>query len=80
MSARVTLSELRGDLYRLADQVLDSGEPLEIARKGRTLRLIAEPADDRLERIQPIAGLIVGDPESLVGVDWSDEWRPEGLD
>lgn len=77
MNARVTLSELRNDLYRLADRVLDSGEPLEIARKGRTLRLVAEPASDRLDRIQPIPGLITGDPEALVELDWSDEWRSD---
>ena len=77
MNARVTLSELRNDLYRLADRVLDTGEPLEIARKGRTLRLVVEPASDRLDRIQPIPGLISGDPEALVELDWSDEWRPE---
>ncbi|HWL59957.1 MAG TPA: hypothetical protein VNQ48_03625 [Microbacteriaceae bacterium] len=77
MNTRVTLSELRSDLYRLADQVLDSGEPLEIARKGRTLRLVADPMGDRLSRIQPIPGLIVGDPDSLAELDWSDEWRSE---
>jgi len=78
MNARVTLSELRSDLYRLADQVIATGEPLEIARKGRTLRLVAEAEVDRLDRIRPIAGLIVGDPEELVGLGWSEEWQGGG--
>ena len=77
MNARVTLSELRSDLYRLADRVLESGEPLEIARKGRTLRLVAEPAADRLDRVRPIPGLIAGDPDALADLDWVGEWRPE---
>ncbi len=79
MTAKVTLSELRADLYRLADQVLDSGEPLEILRKGRVLRLVAEPDERRLDRIQPIPDLIKGDPEALVDIEWSGEWQPDGL-
>jgi prevent-host-death family protein len=40
---KVTATALRADLYRLLDRVLDSGEPLEIVRHGRTLRLVADP-------------------------------------
>lgn len=80
MTAPITPSQLRQDIYRLMDQVLETGEPLEIERKGRRLRLVAdEPDRDRLSRIRPVADLIVGDPEVLVELDWSQGWDAEAV-
>jgi antitoxin (DNA-binding transcriptional repressor) of toxin-antitoxin stability system len=70
----VTASQLRQDIYRLLDQVLDSGEPLEIVRKGRRLRLIPDPPARRLDRIVGNPDGIIGDPDDLVSIDWSGEW------
>jgi hypothetical protein len=70
----VTASQLRQDIYRLLDQVLSTGEPLEIERKGRTLRLVPDEPAGRLSRIQTHPGAINGDPEELVSLDWSPEW------
>lgn len=72
----IPLSTLRQDIYRLVDAVLESGEPLEIARKGRTLRIVPDVPTNRLARITPMRGLVVGDPGELVGLDWSDSWDP----
>lgn len=75
MSKPVTPSQLRQDVYHLLDGVLETGEPLEIVRKGRRLRLVLdEPGPDRLAAIQVNPDVIVGDPEQLVSMDWSDEW------
>jgi antitoxin (DNA-binding transcriptional repressor) of toxin-antitoxin stability system len=76
MARAVTATELRQQIYKLLDEVLESGEPLEVVRKGRRLRVIADEAVDPLGRITPIPGLIVGDPERLADLDWSDEWDP----
>lgn len=70
----VSASELRQNIYRLIDQVLATGEPLVIERKGRTLRLVTDEPTGRLARIQPHPEAIVGDPEELVTIDWSEEW------
>jgi len=77
MNDPITPSQFRQDIYRLIDQVLVTGEPLEIVRKGRRLRLVSEEPVDRVARIQPIRGLIQGDPEDLVELDWSEEWDEE---
>lgn len=75
MGDPVTPSQLRQDIYRLIDRVLDTGEPLEIERKGRRLLLMPEePAADRLAAIHTNPGVIVGEPEELVSLDWSGEW------
>ena len=66
-------TKLRQDLYRILDEVLETGIPIEIERKGKIICLIPkEPANilDRLDEHQ----ITVGDPEDLVHVDWSGEW------
>lgn len=74
----VTASALRQDVYRILDRVLATGEPVEIRRRGRTLRIVAadEPPPSRLARVRTQPDAIAGDPDELVHLDWSDEWRP----
>jgi hypothetical protein len=71
----VTPSKLRENLYSILDEVLETGRPVEIRRRGKILKIVrAEPRSKlaNLERREYIAG----DPEELVHLDWSDEWRP----
>jgi hypothetical protein len=72
----LSASRLRGDLYRLLDQVLETGEPLVIERKGRRLRVVADAPRSRLVRLPKRPGFIHGDPTDLIHLDWSKEWRP----
>ncbi|NBB15850.1 hypothetical protein GVN21_10835 [Caulobacter sp. SLTY] len=37
---KITLTELRKDLFRLADRALETGEPVVIERNGRTMVLM----------------------------------------
>ncbi len=71
----MTVSELRQNIYQLLDQVLDTGVPLEIERKGRKLRIAPELPLDKLDNLKR-RDCLVGDPEDLVHMDWSQEWRP----
>ncbi|WP_370324392.1 type II toxin-antitoxin system Phd/YefM family antitoxin [Euzebya sp.] len=73
----ITASKLRQDIYRLLDQVLETGEPLEIERKGRRLRLVPDERPSRVAALDPHPGTILGDPEELIHHDWSGEWRPD---
>ena len=75
MSKNLTPSALRANLYRILDHVLDTGEPVNIARKGKLLR-ITPIQPSKLELLKPHPGCINGDPEDLVHMDWSDEWHP----
>jgi hypothetical protein len=74
---KVTATELRKNIYKFLDEVLSTNTPLEIERKGK--RIIIAPADrgSRLDRLEPHTDCIVGDPEELVHLDWSGEWRPD---
>lgn len=75
MSDPITASELRQNVYRLIDRTLETGEPLQIRRGGRTLRLVPDVGpSDRLAAIHTNPDVIAGDPEELVSIDWSGEW------
>ncbi len=76
MSRKVTATELRKNIYKLFDEVLSTNVPLEVERKGK--RLIITPADReaRIDRLEQHDRCITGDPEELVHIDWSEEWRP----
>lgn len=71
----ITASKLRGNIYCLLDRVLETGEPLEIDRKGKQLKIVPSEPVSRLSHLSK-RDCIKGDPEQLVHIDWSDEWRP----
>lgn len=77
MPRKVTATELRRNIYQFLDEVLETNIPLEIERRGK--RLIIAPAEQgsRLEGLEPHPDCIHGDPEELVHLDWSGEWRPD---
>ena len=71
---KLTATKLRENIYAILDQILATGEPVEIERKGRTLRLLPVDTGSRLDRLVPRPDFIIGDPEDLVELDWSHEW------
>lgn len=72
----VTPSQLRADIYRLLDEVLATGVPLEVERGGRTLQIVAKDRVRKLDRLVRRPDVIVGDPDDLIHLDWSAEWKP----
>jgi hypothetical protein len=70
----ISSTRLRQNLYSILDQVIDTGVPAEIERKGHTLRIVPDRAPSKWERLEP-RKIVNGDPEDLVHVDWSEEWR-----
>jgi hypothetical protein len=75
---KITASKLRENIYKILDQVLETGAPVDIERRGRRLRIVPADAPRRgkLDRLRPHAKAIAGDPEDLVHLDWSGEWKP----
>ncbi|MFL6199803.1 MAG: type II toxin-antitoxin system Phd/YefM family antitoxin [Thermoanaerobaculia bacterium] len=65
----------REDIYRILDQVLETGIPVEIERGGKLLKIIPVEPRSKLENLKPRKYLL-SDPEELVNLDWSGEWRP----
>ncbi len=71
----ISASRLRQDIYRILDRILATGEPVEIERKGKKLRIVPADQPGRLERM-PRRDYLKVDPEEIVEIDWSSEWRP----
>ena len=72
---KITASRLRQDVYRILDEILATGVPVEIERKGRRLLIVPVDGPDRLSRL-PRRDYLAVDPEEIVEVDWTDEWKP----
>jgi len=68
-------SQLRENIYRILDQVLDTGIPVEIERHGKLLRIIPVETRSKLDNLKSRPYLL-SDAEDLVHLDWSGEWQP----
>ena len=73
---KVSVTKLRENAYTLVDQVLETGQPLTIERRGRKLLLIPEEPVSKFSHLARRPSVIKGDPDDLVDIDWSGEWRP----
>lgn len=73
---KLTVSKLRENIYKILDSVLKTGRPIEIERKGRRLRISAVEPARKLERLER-RDVMEADPESLVHLDWSSQWKPK---
>ena len=64
------------NFLRLLDKVAKTGVPVEIHRKGK--RLLVSPVEKhrKLDQLEPHPEFLVGNPDDLVHVDWSLEWKP----
>lgn len=70
----LTPSKLRADIYRILDKVLATGRPVEIERRGQRLRIVPVEPKRKLENL-PVRPYLLTDPDELVHLDWSEEWR-----
>ena len=69
----ITASKLREDVYRILDEVIETGQPVEVLRKGTVLKIVPEKAVSKLARLKK-RNVFVGNPEDIIGMDWSKEW------
>jgi len=72
----LTASKLREDLYRILDQVLATGVPVEIARRGKILKIVPATTPEKLDKLIARPAFLQCAPEDLVSLDWSREWQP----
>jgi len=70
----INLTTLRKRLYRVVDQVLETGVPVEIERNGKKLLII--PVDQPVSKLANLERRhgIVGNPDDLVAIK-AGEWR-----
>ena len=69
----ITASKLRENVYRILDEAIESGKPIEVVRKGTVLTIVPPQRVSKLANLKKRPGL-VGDPDDIVSIDWSKEW------
>lgn len=78
----LTVEEFQKDAKPWLAKLKATGEPLFLLSDSDSFEV--RPAEvgaatapiRKLENLFPECDLIVGDPEDLVHIDWSKEWRP----
>ena len=71
---KLSAAKLRQNLYQVLDEVLEKGTPVEVERKGKILKIVPGKPNGKLMNLEP-HDTIVGNPESIVNIDWSKEWE-----
>lgn len=75
-TTQITATSLRAELFKTLDHVIATGEAVEVKRPGGRVRLIAAAGGNRLARLRPHPGAILGDPDELATLSWPDVWQP----
>jgi hypothetical protein len=69
----ITPSKLRENVYRILDEAIETGKPIEVIRKGTILTIVPPKRVSKLDKLKKRAGF-VGDLDDIVSIDWSKEW------
>ena len=79
MNDPMTPSALRKDLYNVLDEVLETGRPRPIRRRGQVVWLVAElPARSfRIGDGPALPDAYVGTFDELVDTGWDGAWSPD---
>lgn len=74
--AHMNATKLRTNLYAVLDEVLETGKPVEIIRKGRRLRIVPDQPVRKTDNLVPHPGTL-DDPEAIAHPDWTGLWDPD---
>jgi antitoxin (DNA-binding transcriptional repressor) of toxin-antitoxin stability system len=69
-------TQLRANLYKTLDEVIATGKPVRVERKGKTVLLIPEQPVPKQRKFIRRKLLLVPD-EEIIHIDWSKEWKYE---
>ena len=69
----ITASKLRQNVYKILDEAIATGVPVEVLRKGKIVRIIADRPVSKLSRLRKRTGFR-GDADEIAGMDWSADW------
>jgi hypothetical protein len=69
----LTVSKLRGVIYGLLRQGLESGTPIELPGTGNAVKIVPETPAPKLARLKKRKAF-KGDPDEMLCMDWLKEW------
>jgi len=65
--AAMSLTALRGKLFKVVDEVIRTGIPAEIERKGERVKIVLDVKKSKLDNLK-VHDCIVGNPDDLVSL------------
>jgi hypothetical protein len=77
MGAPITATQLRKNVYRILDEVLDSGKSMEVIRNGKKLLIVPEEPRRLQLRELPRRKIMNCTPDELVATSWDHSWDPD---
>ena len=69
----ISVTELRGNIYKILNEVLNTGIPIEINKGGKKLKIMPAEKIDKLQNLVSRPYVIKGDPDDLVDISWEKE-------
>lgn len=77
----VTPTQLRENLYKILDQVIETQVPVDILRKGHIVKLMVGPSkiSRKLSTLKAHPEALCVDPDLFIETDWSINWQ-KGMD
>lgn len=73
---KITLTQLRQNLFQVVDQLLAKGETLAIERNGQTLLMVPQTSGSRLGKLKSRPLMQKGNAEDLLDLEvgaWQEE-------
>lgn len=71
---RLTASKLRENIYKILDEAIETGIPVEVARKGKVVKIVPEKRVSKLSRLKKRKWMLKGTSDDIIGMDWSKYW------
>ena len=69
----ISLTALRNNLFKIVDEIIQTGNPVELGRKGHRLKIVLDEKKSKLDNLKP-RDCIVGDPDDLIDLKVA-EWH-----
>ena len=70
----ISLTALRSNLFKIVDDIIKTGNPVEIERSGHRLKITLEEKRSKLDNLKP-HDCIVGEPDDLIQIkvgEWGE--------
>ncbi len=72
---KFTTTKLRENLYKILDEVLETGQPIAVERKGQLIMINPPEKKSKLANLVKRKGLNVN-PDDIINNDWVKSWKP----
>jgi len=75
MKATIPLKYFLSNTEVLLKKIVENNTSIEVQFDKKTIIIALSKDENKLKDLKRHEGCIVGDPEDIVHIDWSGEWR-----